>query len=224
VPERDHDPNQVCDDPMDDKLFRPIQCKYSFSSFLGEAINLKPHQICVLDHENAFPIVTPKSGQFVRYHFRHGLCRNDEELLEAYNSSEMLFRGSSLVYLPHSIKLFNKHGLPLSHEGSDHMNIRLDFHSEYVIPAGVHSVYNIVQSFYRIKGNKFENFYEELNMILEPCEEENKEEMKCYLKAVAEKIYLEENMWIVCPVVSHQFRRIHVPFTWLPINERLVNA
>ena len=82
------------------------------------------------------------------------------------------------------------------------MNIQLDFHSEYTIAAGAHSVYDIVQSCYRIKGNKFENWFEDFDELV--MENRDGEDWDALLEELADKIYLEEDTWIVCPLIHHK--------------------
>ena len=114
----------------------------------------------------------------------------------------MEFQGCSLVYLPHAMLLINKLGrMNPDHRGQNHMNIVLDWHEEFLIPAGIHSVYDIVQSCFRIKGNKFENNYEMFcRMIDEDDLENNKSEV---LEELSNYIDFDDSEWFVTQCIDH---------------------
>ncbi len=120
---------------------------------------------------------------------------------EQLGPAVMVFQGCSLVYVPHPIRLVNTEGINGDHRGRNHLNLELDWHEEYVIPAGFHSVYNIVQSCFHIKGNKFENHYEFFCPVIdvEDFDSENSEDMD----ELSRVIYFEESEWIVTPVIDH---------------------
>jgi hypothetical protein len=80
----------------------------------------------------------------------------------------------------------------------------LDFHDEFTIPAGIHSVYNIVQSCFRIKANKFENSYEMFCSILDEDFDPKKpttEELRTLSRSVA--FDQEKSEWTVKPIIDH---------------------
>ncbi len=119
---------------------------------------------------------------------------------EQLGPAVMVFQGCSLVYVPHPIRLVNTVGINGDHRGRNHLNLELDWHEEYVIPAGFHSVYNIVQSCFHIKGNKFENHYEFFcPLVVDDFDSENSEDMD----ELARVIDFEDSEWIVMPVIAH---------------------
>jgi hypothetical protein len=120
---------------------------------------------------------------------------------ERLGKAIMVFQGCSLVYLPHAIRLVNTEGVNEDHRGSNHLNIELDWYEEYVIPAGIHSVYDIVQSCFRIKGNKFENHYEFFCRIVD-VEEFNSESSED-MEELSRVVDFEDSEWTVTPVIDH---------------------
>jgi hypothetical protein len=173
VPERDYDPNEVCDADMFDY---DLEC---FVRKLGPIDKEKwlAHEKIGLSYEE-LKTIFPKLPKMCSLYFHPpSIVANDPEKIiyhfdvadpdamgyprRRLGKAVMEFRGCTLVYMPHAMWLINKVGrMNPDHRGQNHMNIVLDWQDEFVIPAGIHSVYDIVQSCFRIKGNKFENSYE----------------------------------------------------------------
>jgi hypothetical protein len=143
----------------------------------------------------------PSNPEQVMYHFDVADPNAMGYVRRRLGKAVMLFQECSLVYLPHAMQLVNDTGVNEDHRGRNHMNIELDWHGEYTIPAGIHSVYDIVQSCFRIKGNKFENNYEHFCRIFDAddFDSENSEDMKELLEVVD----FDGSEWIVTPSIDH---------------------
>jgi hypothetical protein len=139
--------------------------------------------------------------QQIIYHFDVADPNALGSIRERLGPAPMVFQGCSLVYLPHAIRLVNTEGINDDHRGRNHLNLELDWFEEYVIPAGIHSVYNIVQSCFRIKGNKFENHYEFFCPVVnaEDFDPEDSEDME----ELSRVVDFEDSEWIVAPVIDH---------------------
>jgi hypothetical protein len=222
VPERDfYDPNIKCDADHDD-FDVAVEC---FVEQLDELDMEKwlVHQKAGTSYEELATLFEglPKSCPFesgqhpmvtlspsddddhhrVTYHF--GTADPDalNSVHEQQKAAVMVFQGCSLVYLPHAIRFINTEGLNDDHRGRDHLNIELDWHEEYVVPPGIHSVYNVVQSCFRIKGNKFENHYEMFCPVVDAddFDPENSEDIEELIRVID----FEDSEWIVTPVIDH---------------------
>jgi hypothetical protein len=113
----------------------------------------------------------------------------------------MVFQGCSLVDLPHPVCLVNGAvGKNAGCWGCNHANIELRCHEEYVIPAGIHAVYNIVQSCFRIKANKFENYYEQFLPIR--CPEKYKWNDPDGMHALSLVVAFRFSDWIARPLIA----------------------
>jgi hypothetical protein len=139
--------------------------------------------------------------QLIVYHFDIADPEALGSVRERLGPAPMVFQGCSLVYLHHAIRLVNTEGINDDHRGRNHTNIMLDWYEEYVIPAGIHSVYDIVQSCFRIKGNKFENHYEFFCPVInaEDFDPEDSEDME----ELSRVVDFEDSEWIVTPVIDH---------------------
>ncbi len=149
-------------------------------------------------------LIPAEDSDPIKYHFkaRRNRCPYvcDEEPAQKV---QMLIFEKSLVYLPHAVRLINTDGINSDHRGRNHANIQLDFSSEYTIPAGVHSVYDFVQGCFRIKGNKFENFYELVTMMSPDFDPNNL--TKHDITELTTLITFDSNKpeWIVTPNIDH---------------------
>jgi hypothetical protein len=216
--DRDHDPNVKCDADHDnfsvavrsfveelnerekEKWLMHRKARTSYEE-LARSFDGFP-KACPFEH-GQHPIIVPSHNdhQQIVYHFD----RADPEALgsarDRLGPARMVFQGHSLVYLPHAVRLINEEGMNDDHRGRNHMNIELDWHEEYVIPAGMHSVYDLVQSCFRIKGNKFENHYEMFCQIVdeEDVDPDNSESVDEWARVVS----FDGVQWIVTPIINH---------------------
>jgi hypothetical protein len=225
VPEREHDPNVKCDADHDDfdvalecfveelseqdmeewlmhqkagtsyeelaRLFEGLPKRCPFESAQHPILEIPSNTDSNEDHQQ----------HQIIYHFDVADPDALGSVRQRLGKAVMVFQGCSLVYLPHAIRLVNTEGINEDHRGCNHLNIELDWYEEYVIPAGVHSVYDIVQSCFRIKGNKFENHYEMFCRIVdvEDFDTENSEDME----ELSRVIDFEDSEWTVTPVIDH---------------------
>ena len=213
VPERDYDPNHECDADMFDydmecflRKLAPIDKeKWIAHEKIGSSyeelktIFPKLPKMCSLYFHP--PSVVPDEPEEIIYHFDVA----DPDAMgcprRRLGKAVMEFRGCSLVYLPHAMLLINKVGrMNPDHRGQNHMNIVLDWHEEFLIPAGIHSVYDIVQSCFRIKGNKFENNYEMFCRMIDEDDLENKSEL---LEELSNYIDFDDSEWFVTQCIDH---------------------
>jgi hypothetical protein len=226
VPEREYDPNLKCDADHDDfdvalecfveeldeldmekwLLHQKAGTSYEELAWLFEGLPKR----CPFE-SGEHPILEVPSPiddgdghhheQLIVYHFDVADPDALGSVRERLGKAVVVFQGCSLVYLPHAIRLVNTEGVNEDHRGCNHMNIELDWYEEYVIPAGIHSVYDIVQSCFRIKGNKFENHYEMFCRIIdvEEFNSENSEDMEELLRVID----FEDSEWTVTPVIDH---------------------
>jgi hypothetical protein len=173
--EREHDPNLTCDGDESDE--------------------------CETREDD---ILIPDPGESIIYHFNTVDRKFQGDGGINYGKAKMVMFEKSLVYLPHAVRLINKRGMNHDHRGRNHANIMLDLHKEYTIPAGIHSVYDIVQSCFRIKGNKFENNYEMFCSFLDE-DFDPKQPKDEDLKDICDVIVFDSKKceWKVSPNIDH---------------------
>jgi hypothetical protein len=212
LPERDYDPNLKCEascfeydlERFLQRLGQPDKQKWCDLREAGTsnqqlmAIFKKLPQMCPFYFHT--PTI-PSNPEQIMYHFDVADPNAMGYVRERFGKAIMVFQRCSLVYLPHTVQLINNAGVNDDHRGRNHLNIELDWHGEYTIPAGIHSVYNIVQSCFRIKGNKFENNYEHFGRIFDAddFDSENSEDMEELLGVVD----FDGSEWIVTPSIGH---------------------
>jgi hypothetical protein len=152
------------------------------------------------------PVIKPdrnddQQQQQIIYHFDTADPEALGSVRDQLGPASMVFQGCSLVYLPNAIRMINGEGMNEDHRGRNHLNIELDWHEEYLIPGGMHSVYNIVQSCFRIKGNKFENHYELVCRIIDT--EDFDPEESVYMEELTTVVSFDDEEWLVTPMISH---------------------
>jgi hypothetical protein len=225
VPERDYDPNLKCDADHDDfdvavecfveqlseedmekwlvhqkagtsyeelaRLFEGLPKRCPFESAQHPILEIPSNNDSNDDHQQ----------HQIIYHFDVADPDALGSVRQRLGKAVMVFQECSLVYLPHAIHLVNTEGINEDHRGSNHMNIELDWYEEYVIPAGIHSVYDIVQSCFRIKGNKFENHYEMFCRIIDVDDFDVEDSLD--VEELSRVIDFEDSEWTVTPVIDH---------------------
>jgi hypothetical protein len=216
--DRDYDPNVKCDadhddfdvalecfaeelDELDMEKWRMHQKAGTSYEELARLFEGLPKRCPFESGQHPIVDVPSHQQQLIVYHFDVADPDALGSVRQSFGKAVMVFQECSLVYLPHAIRLVNTEGVNEDHRGSNHMNIELDWYEEYVIPAGIHSVYNIVQSCFRIKGNKFENHYEMFCRIIDvdDFDVEDSED----IEELSRVIDFEDSEWTVTPVIDH---------------------
>jgi hypothetical protein len=138
--------------------------------------------------------VYPEDYKLIRYNMALHIPNN------SWAFALLSYLEHRFVYLPHSIILHNDMGLNDDHRGKDHFNIEVDFHDDWTIEKGVHSIQDIVQACYRIKGNKLNNQYEAFFRFIHNDfkEDELNEKLKNNISFDA-----TDNVWDATPVIDH---------------------
>ena len=80
--------------------------------------------------------------------------------LDNYFTENMTDDLNNVVFISkYKLKLINSCGFNDDERGSDHLKIKLDFHSEYVLNKNF-TLYDLAIACYKIKSHKFDNWYE----------------------------------------------------------------
>lgn len=143
APRRGHDPNYRC---------RGVNKCIPIDTVFGEAWEREEmEEVLPFDEKlnicaTSDAYIIPKEDEHLRYIFKPF-----DEFEAQWYACDIL----DLIYLPRALKLINIIGKNPYHEGSDHINIKLDFHDSWTIEAGVHTICNIMDACYRVKHNKF---------------------------------------------------------------------
>ena len=216
LPTQDYDPNLKCDaddgvkgklkwfvkglsQPDKDKWLSLQQAGTSCYEELATIFEGLPEMCPFYFHP---PVIPNNSEQFI-YHFDVADPNAMGYARKRLGAALMVFQGCSLVYLPHAMQLVNDQGMNGDHRGRNHLNIELDWHQEYIIPAGMHSVYDIVLSCFRIKGNKFENNYENFSSFIgyDGIDPDDPEDMAELSEVI--DFDFDDSEWIVTPAIGH---------------------
>lgn len=84
-----------------------------------------------------------------------------EKVIYVFNAhAPLLFKGKPKIELKHYLVIKNIMGKNSDHRGSNHSNLKLDFHLAWEFPPGIYDTYTILEGFWRIKANKYDNQYE----------------------------------------------------------------
>jgi hypothetical protein len=126
-----------------------------------------------------------------------------DRIIYVFNAhAPLLFKGKPKIELKHHLVIKNMMGKNSDHRGSNHSNLKLDFHLAWEFPPGIYDTYTILAGFWRIKANKYDNQYEAFFPFRynwydkEPLDPEE-------VTKIGKQVYIQGGQARIKPIIDH---------------------